>query len=100
MQPFNLGNNGELICFRLTYFLGEMAEEWGQIMHNLDRESKEFQDAIRPQVGTTFLRLTTQISGIFQAFTGAGIIAQWITRNRSQNFRPHLPLIFINFYKD
>ena len=31
-----------------------MAEEWGQIMHIFEREDKEFQEAMRVQVGTTF----------------------------------------------
>ena len=31
-----------------------MAEEWDQIMHILERESREFQEARRVQVGTTF----------------------------------------------
>ena len=30
-----------------------MAEEWGWIMHTLEREDKEFQEAMRVQVGTT-----------------------------------------------
>ena len=53
MWSFNFESNRGLIL-GIGILSLEMTEEWGQIMHILDREDKEFQEAMKVQVGTTF----------------------------------------------
>ena len=53
-------------------------DKWDQIAQVLKQEEKEFQDAMRAEVGTTSL-CTTNSSKIelFKVFTGADIITQY-----------------------
>ena len=77
----------------------EMAEESGQITHIFEREEREFQDAMRGQVGTTFSCINSSNKmEPFQTFTGAGIITH-CTARKNPGFRPCLPLSGIDSYK-
>ena len=51
MQSFHFAVNGHPIPDWSTDW--RMAEKWGQIIHNLDREDRDFEEAMRGQVGTT-----------------------------------------------
>ena len=73
--------------------------KWGQITHILERKDREFQEAMRVQVGTTFSHInSSNTMESFKIFTGAGIIAQCTARKKPE-FRPCLPLSGINFYR-
>ena len=62
-----------------------MTEEWGHISHILEREDREFQEAMRAQVGTTFSHtLSSSRMEFLKTFTGAGIIIHWITRKEAR----------------
>ena len=53
-----------------------MAARWGYISHILEREDREFQEAIRVQVGTTFCHTNSSSRMEFlKTFTGVDIIA-------------------------
>ena len=70
----------------------------GQIMHILEREDREFEEAMTGQVVTTFSSTKGMNKmGSIKMFTGTGIIAQCTTRKKSK-FRSSPPLISINFY--
>ena len=74
-----------------------MTEKWGQISHIafLEREDREFQEAMREQVGRTFHFCSSNKMESFRTFTGAGIIVQCTARKKPK-FRPCLPLSGIN----
>ena len=75
-----------------------MAEKWGQIAHILEREDREFKEAMRGQVGTMNSNARgLNKMGSFKMLTGTGIITQCTTGKQSK-FRLCLPLSSTNFY--
>ena len=57
-----------------------MAEKWGQITHILEREDREFEEAMRGQVGTIFSNaIGLNNMGSFKMFTWTSIIVQCTT---------------------
>ena len=76
-----------------------MSDKWDHILHILERENRDFREAMRAQVGITFLH-TINLSRmeILKVFTGAGIIAQYTAR-KEPNFKLCLFLSIINFCK-
>ena len=54
-----------------------MADKWGHISHILEREDREFQEAMRVQVGTTSFHTNSSSRMEFhEIFMGTGIITQ------------------------
>ena len=62
-----------------------MTEKWDCILHILERENREFQEAMRAQVGTFFPHINN-LSRIefLKVFTGAGIITQSAARKEAK----------------
>ena len=55
--------------------MGKMAAKWGQITHILEREDREFEDAMRGQVGTTSSSPNSSSKmGSLKMPTGTGIV--------------------------
>ena len=62
-----------------------MADKWGHILHILEREGREFQEAMRVQVGTTFSHTNSSSRMEFlKTFTGAGSITQFTMRKEAK----------------
>ena len=67
-----------------------MAEKWDHILHFLERENREFQEAMRAQVGTTFSHTNKSSRMEFlKIFTGAGITTQ-CTARKEANILDHV----------
>ena len=61
----------------IPYIRLQMAEKWNHTSHILERENREFQEAMTAQAGTTFSHTNNSSRmEFFKLFTGAGIIAQ------------------------
>ena len=77
----------------------QKVDKWDHMSHILEREEKEFQEAMRTEVGTTSFQ-TNSLSKMkyLKVFTGTGIITK--CKKRSQNFGPCLFLCVINFCTD
>ena len=69
-----------------------MAEKWSQIKHILEREDREFQEAMREQVGTTFSHIySSNKRESFKTFTGAAIITQCTARKKPEFYTMPAP---------
>ena len=62
-----------------------MAEKWNQIAHILEREDREFKEAIKGQVGTTSSSPNnSKKMGSLKMPTGTSIITQCTTEKRKK----------------
>ena len=61
----------------------KMSEKWSQITHILEREDREFEEAMRGQIGCIFPSAKGSSNrGSFKMFTSTGVITQCTTRNK------------------
>ena len=62
-----------------------MADKQDHILYILERENREFQEAMRAQVGSTFLHtINSSRIEFLKVFTGTGIITQYIVRKEAK----------------
>ena len=81
---FNLGSD-RAYFFWINIFPWKMAEEWDCISHVLEIEDREFEEAMRAQVGTFSSHAKNSSRMEFlKIFTGAGIIAQCTARKEAK----------------
>ena len=64
----------------------QVVDKWDCISHILERENREFQEAMRAQVGTTFPH-TINLSRMefLKVFTGTDIITQCTARKEAKS---------------
>ena len=79
----------------------QMADKWDCISCILERDNREFQKAMRTQVGTTFCcTVNSSKMEFLKVFTGTGIIAQYIARKEPMFETISVPECYYIFYKD
>ena len=82
----------------IPYIRLQIADKWYFISCILERENKEFQEAMRAQVGTTFSHANNSSRMISQNILGAVIITQ-CTARKEPKFQTMF-LSVVNFCRD
>ena len=73
------------IYFWIDVFSWKMAENWGHVLHSLERADEDFQKAMRVQVGTTSSHTySSSRMDFLKTFMGVGIITQHTTRKEAK----------------
>ena len=87
-MPFEVAGSSFIFMFILDLTISQkMAEKWNQITHILEREDKEFTEAMREQIGTIFPNTNALKNiGSFKMLTDTGIITQCGTKSQNLGY--------------